>query len=69
MAPPNSTTGKEANVHGLHNEILDHIEKEVEISQDPDHVVWRFTKIVAHEGPLNSTDPSYKGSRFNDKVL
>ena len=52
-----------------YNEVLDHIEKEIEISQDPDHVVWRFTEIVAHEGPLHSTDPSYKGSRYNVKVL
>ena len=51
-----------------YNEILNYIEEEIEASNDPDSVVWRFTEIVAHEGPLNSTDPSYKGSKYNVKV-
>ena len=52
-----------------YNEVLDHVEREIEASQDPDTVVWRFTEIVAHEGPLHTTDPSYKGSGYNVKVL
>ena len=51
-----------------YNEILDYIEEEIQASVDPDSVVWRFTEITAHEGPLNSTDPSYKGSKYNVKV-
>ena len=52
-----------------YNEVLDHVECEIEASQDPDTVVWRFTEIVAHEGPLHMTDPSYNGSSYNIKVL
>ena len=52
-----------------YNEILDYVEQEIEADKDPDKVVWKFQEIVAHEGPLNSTDPSYKGSMYNVKVL
>ena len=51
-----------------YNEILGYIEDEIEASKDPDTVVWRFTEIVAHEGPLHTSDPSYKGSKYNVKV-
>jgi len=52
-----------------YNEILDFVEKEISANLDPDKVVWSFQEIVAHEGPLRSTDPSYNGSLYNVKVL
>ena len=44
-----------------YNEILQHIEKDAEI-------VWSFKRISAHEGPLQRTHPSYKGSKYNVQV-
>ena len=29
---------------------------------DPNDQMWAFKDIVAHEGPLTSNSPSYKGS-------
>ncbi len=52
-----------------YNEILDHVERELEAEKDPDSVVWRFQEIIAHEGPLRPEDPSYNGSLYNVKVL
>ena len=52
-----------------YNKILDHVEREIEATSDPDHVVWRFQEIIAHEGPLRPDDPSYMGSTYNVKVL
>ncbi len=43
-----------------YNEMLDHIQKD-----ETEHGVWKFKRITAHEGPLSSNDPSYKGSRYN----
>jgi len=41
-----------------YNEILNYIEQ-----QDDDGMkVWQFHRIMAHEGPLRPTDPTYKGS-------
>jgi len=36
--------------------------------EEPDQVVWRFKKISAHQGPLRSDDPDYKGCSYNVKV-
>ena len=36
---------------------MNHIEKD----QDSPNV-WKFRKTTAHEGPLTSSHPSYKGS-------
>ena len=36
------------------------------ISDDEDESrVWKFKKIISHQGPLKNTDPLYKGSKFN----
>ncbi len=44
-----------------YNEILNYIEQ-----QDDDGTrIWKFCRITAHEGPLKSSDPSYKGSKHN----
>ena len=44
-----------------YNEILDHISQE----NTDDAIYWKFECIIAHQGPLLSTDLDYKGSRFN----
>jgi len=44
-----------------HNEILNYIKQ-----QDDDGTkLWKFRHIIAHEGPLKPSDPSYKGSKYN----
>jgi hypothetical protein len=44
-----------------YNELLDFIEK----NQGNDAIVWRFRRIVGHQGPLLRHDKDYNGSRFN----
>lgn len=44
-------------------EILQHLE-----SQDDDEKVWTFQQILAHQGPLTSNHPDYKGSSYNVKL-
>ena len=48
-----------------YNEIVNHIERD----NDLDNPIWRFKRILAHQGPLTSTSPDYKGSRYNVLVL
>ena len=43
-------------------EMLDHISAK---ENNEDAVVWKFRRIVAHEGPLDKSHPSYKGSKYN----
>ncbi len=44
-----------------YNEILNYIEQQ----NDDGIKLWKFKRISAHEGPLKSTDPTYKGSKYN----
>ena len=44
-----------------YNELMDFIQKNAE----NDEVIWRFRRIVGHQGPLLRHDKDYKGSRFN----
>ena len=43
--------------------MLEHIERDEE-----DATVWKFRRIVAHEGPLIPSHPNYKGSTYNVMV-
>lgn len=43
-----------------YNEVVDYITRDEETD-----IVWKFKRIVAHEGPLNKNDHSYKGSKYN----
>ena len=43
-----------------YHEVMDHIAKE-----EGQEILWKFKQIVAHEGPLHSNHPNYKGSKFN----
>jgi hypothetical protein len=39
------------------------------MENDSHDMVWKFKDIVAHEGPLKPTDPSYNGSPYNVFVV
>ena len=43
-----------------YQEIMDYINKDEE-----DPVYWKFKHIMAHEGPLDKSSPSYQGSKYN----
>jgi hypothetical protein len=47
-----------------YNELMDFIQK----NEENDAIVWRFRRIVGHQGPLLRSDPDYKGSKFNVMV-
>jgi hypothetical protein len=44
-----------------YNDLMDFIEK----NQENDAIVWRFRRIVGHQGPLLRHDKDNNGSRFN----
>ena len=46
-----------------YRQVLDYIEKDAD-----NPIVWKFKCIVAHEGPLDSNSPSYKGSSYNVRI-
>jgi len=45
------------------NQILEKIEEED--GEDGEDNIWKFWSIDAHQGPLNRSDPNYKGSSWN----
>jgi hypothetical protein len=45
---------------------MDYMEKDEQQHQDKDgNGFWNFKHIVGHEGPFRTSDPEYKGSRYN----
>lgn len=46
-----------------YSQIMDYLNRD---NDDP--VVWRFNKIIAHQGPLDKNHKDYKGSTFNVSV-
>ena len=50
-----------------YNQLMDYIQKGTDAEEDPDSL-FKFRDIVAHEGPLESTDPDHKGSKYNVMV-
>ena len=44
-----------------YNQLMDYIQKGTDAEEDPDSL-FKFRDIVAHQGPLESTDPSHKGA-------
>ena len=50
-----------------HNQLMDYIQKGTDAEEDPDSL-FKFKDIVAHQGPLESTDPNHKGSKYNVMV-
>ena len=47
-----------------YNQLMDYIQKGTDAEEDPDPL-FKFRDIVAHQGPLESTDPDQKGSKYN----
>ena len=50
-----------------YNQLMDYIQKGTDAEEDPDPL-FKFRDIVAHQGPLESTDPDQKGSKYNVMV-
>ena len=50
-----------------YNQLMDYIQKGTDAEEDPDSL-FKFRHIVAHRGPLESTDPDHKGSKYNVMV-
>ena len=50
-----------------YNQLMDYIQKGTDSEEDPDSL-FKFRDIVAHQGPLESTDPNHKGSKYNVMV-
>ena len=50
-----------------YNQLMDYIQKGTDAKEDPDSL-FKFRDIVAHQGPLESTDPNHKGSKYNVMV-
>ena len=50
-----------------YNQLMDYIQKGTDAEEDPDSL-FKFRDIVAHQGPLESTDPNNKGSKYNVMV-
>jgi len=46
-----------------YNEILQHLKKDQE-----QEILWRFKRILSHQGPLIRSHPDYKGSTYNVQV-
>ena len=47
-----------------YNQLMDYIQKGTDAEEDPDSL-FKFRDIVAHQGPLESSDPDHKGSKYN----
>ena len=50
-----------------YNQLMDYIQKGTDAEEDPDSL-FKFRDIIAHQGPLESTDPNHKGSKYNIMV-
>ena len=50
-----------------YNQLMDYIQKGTDAEEDPDSL-FKFRDIVAHQGPLESTVPNHKGSKYNVMV-
>ena len=50
-----------------YNQLMDYIQKGTDAEEDPDSL-FKFRDIVAHQGPLESTDPDHKGNKYNVMV-
>ena len=57
--------GSKADEIVAYNDIINFIQDDME---DPSEKFWAFKDIVGHQGPLQPTDKSYKGSTYNVMV-
>jgi hypothetical protein len=51
-----------------YSELIDMIETQEQQNLDDPEGLWTFKEIIAHVGPLESKDPTYKGSLWNVMV-
>ena len=51
----------------FYNQLMDYIQKGTDAEEYPDSL-FKFRDIVSHQGPLESTDPNHKGSKYNVMV-
>ena len=47
-----------------YNQLMDYIQKGTDGEEDLD-LLFKFKDILAHQGPLKSTEPNHKGSKYN----
>ena len=50
-----------------YNQLMDYVQKGTDAEEDPDSL-FKFKDIVAHQGPLESTDPDHKESKYKVMV-
>ena len=50
-----------------YNQLIDYIQNGTDGEEDPDSL-FKFRDFIAHQGPLESTDPDQRGSRYNAMV-
>ena len=50
-----------------YKQLMDYIQKGTDGEEDLD-LLFKFKDILAHQGPLESTDPNHKGSKYNVMV-
>ena len=50
-----------------YNQLMDYKPKGTDAEEDPDSL-FKFRDIVAHQDPLESTNPNHKGSKYNVMV-
>ena len=51
-----------------YNQLIDYIQKGTDVEEDLDSL-FKFRDIVAHQRPLESTDPNHKGSKYNVTLI
>ena len=49
-------------------QLLDHSEQADEQDNSMDQDLYRSRAIIGHEGPLNTTDPNWKDSKWNVRI-
>ena len=48
-----------------YNQLLDHLETAQDTDLGVDQEIFKFRAIIEHQGPLEATDPDWKGSKYN----
>ena len=48
-----------------YTDVVDHIQKQIELDNNPSEQFYKFKEVVGHQGPLRQGNPDYKGSRYN----
>ena len=51
-----------------YNQLLDHLEQAEEQDNSMDQELYKFRAIIGHEGPSKTTNPNWKGSKYNVQI-